>query len=310
MKIFCPVCNAAYDIDEDLIKNKARKLKCSSCGEIFTAGNLVLNTEESSVPENVENPFDELSKAMQEDNASVVDSLANENKKEDVKETADVENVVDDNVALEDANEDNSVAVENNEEKDDEEKSSSEVDLENIFERLSEHTAGLIEREKKLPFYEKLWLQLKNILGFHFKIKWNYVFMALAIFVCVSLYNNRYQVVRDFPFFNDIYKFFGIKARIAGEGLEFQNISWNILENENGTRLEIKGFVYNLTDRNVELPTIHVEILDKTTALLQSQNRDIDEHEVAPSAKVPLYLAIDNPAPTAKYVYLTFVDKN
>ena len=82
----------------------------------------------------------------------------------------------------------------------------------------------------KLPFYEKLWLQIRNVLGFHFKIKWKYIFIGLGVFVLLSLFNNRYQVVREVPFLNGVYKAFGVKAKIAGEGLEFQNINWNLVD--------------------------------------------------------------------------------
>jgi hypothetical protein len=184
------------------------------------------------------------------------------------------------------------------------------VDLEKIFERLSEHTEHLIERERKLPFYERVWLGIKNILGFHFKIKWIYIFIALLVFALLSAFNNRYQIVRKLPFLNSVYKAVGVTAKIPGEGLEFQNISWDFVQDDDGVaKLEIKGFIYNPTDKAIAIPTVHMEILDKDTALLQSQTRDIDE-EVEANSKVPLDLIVLHPAPTSKYVYLTFIDKD
>ena len=109
---------------------------------------------------------------------------------------------------------------------------------------------------------------------------------------------------------NSVYKAFGIKAKIPGEGLEFQNISWNFITDDENTRLEIKGFVYNKTSDTIDVPVIHIEILDKNTSLLQSQNRTIKEKVIEAGAKIPLDLVVVNPAPTAKYVYLTFIDKD
>ena len=124
------------------------------------------------------------------------------------------------------------------------------------------------------------------------------------------LYNNRYEVVRELPFLNGMYKAFGIKAKISGEGLEFQNVNWNFIDDKDGPRLEIKGFVYNKTDKTIVMPLLHIEILDKETSLLQTHNKEVDEPEVKAKTKVAISLTLENPAPTSKYVYMTFVDKN
>lgn len=254
MQIFCPECDAGYEIDEELLEDKTRRLKCSNCGKIFNVDEAVYHTvdKQDEPIGHIEQPVSEDEPVEAEDNA----------------------------------------------------------DLEKIFERLSDHTKLLIKQENSLPFYEKTWLQIKNVLGFHFKIKWLYIFLAVVVFSSLSLYNNRYQVVREFPFFNSVYKFFGIKAKIPGEGLEFQNISWEFLKEEDGNRLEIKGFIFNQTARKIDIPVVHIEILDKEMALLQSQNREIGEDIIESDARIPLNLLIENPAPTAKYVYLTFIDKD
>ena len=35
MLIYCPKCNACYDIDETLIPEEGKKLRCARCGEVF-----------------------------------------------------------------------------------------------------------------------------------------------------------------------------------------------------------------------------------------------------------------------------------
>ena len=259
MQIFCPECDAGYEIDEELLEDKTRRLKCSNCGKIFSADEAVQHMAETPRVQN-----DEVSTEVPQ----VVSEAEEQPNAED------------------------------------------NADLEKIFERLSDHTKLLIKQENSLPFYEKTWLQIKNVLGFHFKIKWLYIFLAVAVFSALSLYNNRYQVVRKIPIANSVYKFFGIKAKIPGEGLEFQNISWEFLKEEDGNKLEIKSFVFNQTPRKVDFPVVHIEILDKDMSLLQSQNREIEEDAIDANAKVPLKLVLENPAPTAKYVYLTFIDKD
>jgi hypothetical protein len=50
--------------------------------------------------------------------------------------------------------------------------------------------------------------------------------------------------------------------------------------------------------------------LDKDTQLLQSHNRKLKEKEIEAKAKLAINLVLGNPAPTSKYVYLTFVDRD
>lgn len=329
MQIYCPKCNAGYLIDDKLIEDKSRRLKCSSCGEIFNVDSLNKNPSDQSLGQlEQEEPFEMLSAIMAEENEafgkeSVVGQETEPPEQEIADSVAEVPNLETEKPAEEilqnfdKADQNITEATENPEKEDAEEEKAEEeiaedenVDLESIFERLSEHTEHLIEQEKKLPFYEKAWLQVKNILGFHFKIKWNYIFAGVAVFALFSLYNNRYQIVREVPFLNSVYKAFGIQAKIPGEGLEFQNISWDFITDEEGSRLEVKGFINNLSNKNIDLPIIHIEILDKETVMLQSQNREIEEEGVEAHTKIPLNLVIENPAPTAKYVYLTFIEKN
>ncbi|MBE6443182.1 MAG: hypothetical protein E7020_00750 [Alphaproteobacteria bacterium] len=305
MRIYCPNCDVGYDIDEVLIRDKMRQVKCSNCGSIFDAGSLKTKLVDN-LEADTENPFEALSAVMREDEPidleqDIIEPIIKDN---EVIETV-VEVAVDDKTTEIEKQSDETIVSDDNVDEED-----TEVDLENIFERLSEHTAGLIDREKKLPLYGKMWLQIKNVLGFHFKVKWSYIFIALAVFVLLSMYNNRYQIVRELPFFNGFYRMLGIKAKIPGEGLEFQNVSWNFVADKENTRLEIKGFIYNLTDKDIDVPTIHIEILDKNTSLLQSSNRNSKQGVVSPNTKIPLSLTINNPAPTAKYVYLTFIDKD
>lgn len=278
MQIYCPKCGIGYNVDDEIVREGLRMVRCSNCGEVFKPEQADVQNSEIDSKE----AFENVSKAMSEDVENNAISL-----EEDAEDSADVgdaenkEDVVADDITLED-----------------------------IFVRLSEHTESLMEREKKLPFYEKMWLQVKNVLGFHFKIKWSYIFVALFIFVMMSLYNNRYDVVRKVPFMNDVYRMFGIRAKIAGEGLEFQNITWDFVDDEKGVRLEVKGFIYNKTGKVLDVPQLHVEILDKDTQLLQSHNRELKEKEIEAKAKLAINLVLGNPAPTSKYVYLTFVDRD
>ena len=57
MKVFCPRCNTGYEIDDELLKLKSRRMRCGVCGEIFTVDKIV----EEDVSENA---FGMLQEAM------------------------------------------------------------------------------------------------------------------------------------------------------------------------------------------------------------------------------------------------------
>ncbi len=315
MRIYCPKCHTGYEIDEQQIADKSRRVECSSCGEIFTADELLFAVDkpETESENSAREAFDLLHEVMTE---NMPDGSTGEYpaETEDLSAAFRAEAVSEETAAEElpeETTPKDAAEVSDNAAGEEEAAEDEDVDLEKIFERLSEHTAHLLDEEKHLPFYEKFWLQVKNILGFHFKIKWHYIAAFAAIFVLISLFNNRYQVVRSAPFLNAVYKVFGIEAKIPGEGLEFQNINWEYFDNdEEGRRLQIKGFIYNKTDKSIEVPVVHIEILDKDTVLLQSQNREIEQSTAEPQTRIPLDLEVKNPAPTAKYVYLTFINKD
>ena len=132
--------------------------------------------------------------------------------------------------------------------------------------------------------------------------------IVCAVVALVAVYNYRYEIARSVPLVGAIYKILGIKAHVPGEGLEFQNINWNFIENEAGRVLEVKGFIYNPTDREIDIPTVRVEILDKDTVLQQSINQKPTVQSLKPDSRIAVGVIVKSPSPTAKYVYMTFID--
>lgn len=329
MLIYCPKCSAGYEIDESLIKDKTRKVKCSHCNEIFDAGSLIEKAVDNLDDISEENAFDALAALMHDadvfntseifadrrndayvDTEDGVESVILTVTEEETQEEDDVKEVEVEETPLKNDTS-NEVPVEETtpEFSIEEVKEDTPINIESIYERLSEHTSHLIERENKLPTYEKVWFKIKEVLGFHFRIRWKYVILGILIFVSLSLFNNRYDVVRKVPFMNSVYKAFGIKAKIAGEGLEFQNITWDYFIEDGVRKMEVKGFINNVTNDTIEIPIVHIEILDKNTSLLQSFNRELKDSHISSTSRIPLHLVVENPAPTAKYVYFTFIGK-
>ncbi len=299
MLIYCPKCRQGYNVGEDLIPEEGRKLRCSKCGEVF-------RYDRRGEVEAVKNPpLEEKNGATAAEETEAVLSKENEplspepekDKEEELSEpsaeeaSGGTENIV----------EEEAPAVEPEPEIDE------PVDVNDIFKRLSEQTEALFEKEKKLTLRERLWLKFKTLTGWNIHLKLKYILVFLAVIAALPLYNNRYNIARRFPWAVPIYGMFGVETQILGEGLEFQNIDWIYFNDEESPRLEIKGFINNTTGRMIDLPMVHVEMLDENTNLLKSQNQQPEQAFLKAKSRLPLNIVVTKPSPTTKYVFLTFV---
>lgn len=261
MRIYCPKCQMGYEVDETLIPEEGRRLRCSNCKEVF-------RFDRSGMSESV--PMT----AVKKDGADAEEGVTESQPKPAAEP----------------------------------EPEEAQVDMKDIFERLSEQSERLFQEEKKLPWNKRLLLQLKTMLGLNRKFNFKIIGTAFGVFLLLLMYNYRYEIVRAVPFMNGVYKAVGIRARIPGEGLEFQNINWNYIDSNGNRVLEVKGFINNPTKREIDIPVVHVELLDKDTILLQSINQKPAVTVLKPDSRVAIGIIIKAPSPTAKYVYLTFID--
>ncbi len=269
MQIYCPKCHIGYNVPDDLIPEEGRKLRCSSCQEIFHFDRNGLSELVSQAPI------------------------------EESEETVTTSNTIDENSNTETIDEKTSeiTNIEDN-----------EISINEIFERLNEQSEHLFQEEQKLPFKQRFILQLKTMLGLNRKLNFKVIGLVTMFIALISAYNYRYEVVRKVPFTNKIFKTLGIRAQIPGEGLEFQNINWNYINNNGERSLEIKGYINNPTNREIDIPTVHIEILDGDTMLLQSINQKPKISSLKADSRIAIGVIVKTPSPTAKYVYLTFID--
>lgn len=317
MLIYCPKCQQGYDVGEDLIPEEGRRLRCSSCGEVFKYD----RSGETAVVKMRPHP----APAAGAEGGRAADNTAETAAAEEAKTAAETagallseaDNAAENTEITAEASENAAEASKNpDEEADAPETAEPEADIEepvdinDIFKRLSEQTESLFEKEKKLTLRERLWLKFKTLTGWNIRLKLKYIIIFLLVITLISLYNNRYDIARKFPWTAPIYGVFGIKAQILGEGLEFQNIDWVYYNEEDAPRLEIKGFINNKTQRSLKIPTVHVEMLDENTNLLKSQNQQPEPDVLKAKSRLPLNIAVIKPSPTTKYVFLTFVESD
>lgn len=275
MQIYCPQCHTGYNVPDELIPEEGRKLRCSSCKEVFKfdrTGMSEIITPETSDKSDIKVQTDN-DKNSDHVSSSITDS---------VEETP----IESSSSATEDF----------------------EISFNDIFERLNEQSERLFQEEQELPFKRRIFLQFKTMLGLNRKFNFKLIGLIIFLIVMVCTYNYRYEIVRKIPFTNKIYKALGIRAQIPGEGLEFQNVNWNYITNNGVRSLEIKGYINNPTHREIDIPTVHIEILDENALLLQSINQKPSISSLKADGRIAIGVIVKTPSPTAKYVYMTFID--
>ncbi len=280
MLIHCPKCFAAYEIDEKLIPDKGKKLRCSNCAEVFVAGKADLSEEVKPADEQVVTDV-----SLTEDNVNTEAAVEDE-----PKETSSIASEV---------SETEDVNAEEQTEKND--------PMDDIFQRLSVQTAGLFKAESELPSWKRLLLNVKKVAGLNSKLVRQVTGGVAIVLLLLCFYAYRFEVVRSVPFMRYAYSMFGIQAVVPGEGLTFENVVWNVFEEDYVRKLEIKGFIVNTTDDSIGLPIIHIELLDKDAEQLQATNQVPTLDKLPAGERLALNAIIRKPSPLTKYVYVTFV---
>lgn len=317
MLIYCPKCKTGYEIDADVVPPQGRRLRCAVCQKVFKCmpEDLIdgskLRTAEFTEEE--KQHLDE-NGHLNEDEVASAPAPAPE-----VKTAEDSENLPSEE---QEAQSKNQETLESNEGQQEESSWEEEVAgakktldelasdnqyVKDIFQRLSVETENLFQADKEEPKHKYIF-GLKKMLGIVNPKHLLYYFYALIIFLALFMYYARYEVVRSFPVMASIYQTLGIEAVVPGEGLEFQNVIRREFEDDYVPKIEIKGFIANKMDINMDIPKIKVELLDKDGKTIQSETFDSVIPLVTPQAKIPFSYVISRPSPLSKYIYLTFIN--
>ena len=176
-----------------------------------------------------------------------------------------------------------------------------------IFTRLADQTQIIFGADKDgVPLKAS---DLKENLGLNKK---SHRLLYLAIFLVLgllSLFYARYEITKTMPFMGPVYKSLGIKATIPGYGLEFQNVVRNEFTDSGLNRMEIKGFVANISQHMVDVPAISVQMLDKDAKVLQTVETKVPVAALAPDGKIAFTAVVVKPSPLTAYILLTFTEE-
>lgn len=281
MRIYCPKCNVGYEIDEALIPEKGKKLRCSYCNTVFTAHREDLINVLASVE------LSEADESPQTEETQPELQLPNDEAK--------VEQTVEDDAAP------SLDAVE---------PEVPDAEIKDIFQRLSEETENLFKAEQELPAAKRAALKTKQKLGLNKKSNRRLLVLIILCLLGLVFYRYRFGIVRTMPWLNPVFKTIGVQAVIPGEGLEFQNIVWEDFEDDYVRKLEVKGFIANVSSHEIKVPQIHVEMLDQDGGILQAVNQNPSIKSLNPGGRLAISIIIKKPSPLTKYVFLTFIERS
>lgn len=239
-QIYCPKCHTGYEIDENLIPEDGKKLRCSYCNQVFKAycDDLI------DAPVRTVAIEDDEPSAAQKPSARKPLPQRKLFRRKVPRFRPKLETT--------------------------ETPSQTDSEMDDIFKRLSQQTEELFKAESELPPFRRFLLKCRQLIGLYSKAALYYAGGTAALLLLLCLYSFRYEIVRGMPFMNGLYRAVGISATIPGEGLEFQNIAWDDFEEDYVRKLEVKGFIVNTTDEDIRIPLIHIEMLDKDAVLCKA----------------------------------------
>ncbi len=304
MLIYCPKCKTGYEIDASVVPEQGRRLRCAVCQKVFKCmpEDLIEGSKlrAAEFTEEEKKHLDE--KGQLQEEPQIKDSEENQVTPEKSEDNITEDKEADSPEKAEDWEEEVAAT-----QKTLDELASDNQYVKDIFQRLSVETENLFQIDQEHP-KRKYIFGIRKMLGIVNPKNLQYYLYGLLIFLGLILYYMRYEVVRSFPSTAQVYEALGIEAVVPGEGLEFQNVVRREFEDDYVPKLEIKGFIANKTDINMDIPKIKIELLDKNGKVIQSENFDSIIPLVTAKAKIPFSHIISRPSPLSKYVYLTFIN--
>ncbi|MBR7158714.1 MAG: zinc-ribbon domain-containing protein [Alphaproteobacteria bacterium] len=290
MHIICPECHTEYSFKDTFLRNPSVKVRCIKCKTVWHP--------ETELPE-------ETNKWLMEQAVGAV--------KEATEETSLAEEVVygvpfteetpagleSFPFAQDDANEEKVTA-----------EPQEEVSAEDVF---SLHDSDTDSDDMPMP---------ESVMNFsldssdslserkNFSLKTSAKKIVIAVFVlsiCAGLWFGRFSLVSTFPFLGSVYGIVGVEAEIPGFGLDFQDVSQQMIVEDGVDMLEISGKVFNRTEKELSLPPLKVGLLDVSGQEIQEQTETLSAQKIAPQMTIPFVIRLASPSAVASKVEITFV---
>ena len=282
MKIYCPKCHTCYSVKESLIPEGGKKLRCKRCGEIWLC-----------MPDD----------SLQE--VPVKQDLRVETDSSDADEAAiqPTDDSLPQNISPKGEDD---VAVTPADQPQEDNKILSDDEMNKIFSRLNDETSKITTEKDKLPFFKRFFPKTKKLLGWNNRLTVILEILVILLIIALSIFGMRYNLVRKFPQLETVFGQMGIPSRVIGEGLTFENITRNYMEDDE-KQLNIKGFIVNTTSKALDIPTIAINFLDNDANTLAQIQKKAEVSSIEGGNKTPFNFIVDVPPEQAKFVVLTFI---
>lgn len=274
MKVYCPKCNTCYSIEAGLLPADGRKLRCSRCQEVWMCYHSNLKDDDDVIEQN--------------NNTAPQTLSANE------AETIITNAEKDKDAPLELSEEDAELPIPEN-----------EMNL--IFSRLKSEHSKIDSEIKKLPPLKQNLPKIKKLLGWNSYFTISVEIFTILLICLLSLFAYRYELVRKIPQAKFIFDQFNIPCVIVGEGLEFQNIVRSFDSPKEPRLLSIKGYIYNSTAKELQIPKILINIMDKDAESILQTTKELNEKSLHTHSTLAFTLKEKIPL-TAKYIEITFTE--
>lgn len=296
MLIRCPKCEICYRIELEMIPEKGRRFRCAKCGKVWQAfpQDAFEETEENA--SSVYNP--ETDGPGQE--TPLVDETQSDSSSEKQSETTSIEEPADEKLSSTEDEE----AEKAEETKSENSKVSDEI--QEIFSRLNAQTTLINDMDKQIPASRRLVQRVSDFLNWRNPYSRYGLLGVAGVILVLAFFSFRYEITRMIPAMENIYNLLGVESKIIGEGLDFRNVVRREYEEDYVRKLEVKGFIVNQTEQNLQVPPIYIEVLDKDGNILEVQNTKSPVDEVSPDKPAPFSFVLNQPSPLSKYIYITF----
>lgn len=143
-----------------------------------------------------------------------------------------------------------------------------------------------------------------------YRFWWSLFFICLLsslIMAAFTTYKFRYQLVAKFPQAEIICNYLQIDCRYFAQGLSFSDVTWEEYVDESQNKnMGIIGTIYNNTQQELSIPTMHIELSDDQGKILQSINQNLGISKIKGNEQHFFKTKIEHPSPFTKYIRITF----
>ncbi len=286
MILTCPQCDVRFLLPAIKLAPNGAKVRCSACSEVWFE---MPNEDELA-------EFSEGGESSEVASEGDIDDIFNEEPKAEPSEEAGEASKEDIDSLFDSDSEPSEDAGEASEDKAGEDKAGE--DIPQSVQPIKDEDAA---SKKSSSDDENLtWKSRKCLISYG-------VGAVLFVLITGVLVYLHAPITKKYPATQSFYGLVGVAADIAGEGIVFDKITADVIEDAQGAqKIEIKGELINLKSRSVDIPMIEATLRDDEAMvvkqwLIEPPKGSLDSH-----GQITFYVEYPN-HPLAKEISLRFV---